>query len=563
MELIKHPGDAWVMPHELTRKGQNEAFIELIKFMNSADKSIFCLDAPTGTGKTGIVARLSEYFRVMALVRTKNLQDTVYEGGYGFPSLKGKGSYPCNHARELEEYSAENCAINYTAISRETGMSELQIFGEYCGPKKCPYHIQKELVMESNRMVTNYSKFLLDPKIHNKPQVLVFDEAHELVDLVIDMAGATFNFIESKFITMDPLRVNEDIPIDQGLSILRGLYADVASNRPVQPTKFKSEGHRRFFVREVQRYERLLAKILGLGLMVKEDYNVNVSKDQSSTNERSLWYFHSTSDGCFHVRPLTAKYHFNKLFIRSNTRKYITMSATIKPEIFTYLGAPLGDVEYHRVEPLYSPQLRPIVDLKCPRMGYSNFKKNPNIQFLQAVKISEAIKNKWEVDGEKSSGVILVSSKAKARNLGKFLSNMGFNIFIPPDNAGTDIQLKAWEDARRPGTICISWNFWEGVSLDDDKILIIGSIPFPDLSSPFERARFELDPGEFLWRGAVKFTQGLGRIWRGNPTDYIPWGNKFVSIADANYTRVLKKCPGDVGECIITYDDWKERMVIR
>ena len=515
--------------HPLDRRGQQETFDAVLKWY-FGPKQYLILSADTGLGKTAIIAALSRYTRILSLVSTKLLQDDTY-GEYRFPTLKGKANYPCAFN---PDYQADVCAIpaHITGQAREA----------ICQSGGCQYYEKLYDLCYSPRACLNYSKYLSDgEQDFNRPGVLALDEAHELPEIVIESSGFATNIKLNRFLKgYGPFDINDDIPIEQAIEMMRRMYRIALVNIPslekttTQTTK-EIIRHRR----RLKRHQSYIDRIVG------------TAKRAMGSEEQghNIWHFSTTYSGEFSAKPITASADF-KSIMRIGRRKCILLSATITPMIADMLGIEKSEFEFYEASRPYPAYLRPVYDLNVKGMGHKQTKKAPALWSIQSVKISNILKQypEW-------SAVILTSSKAKGSALAGRLKALGHDVFTPPLDIGTDKQLEAWKAYRKPGAVCISHNFWTGVSLREDRLLFIASIRFPDISTPLEKARMGRSMKEFLYRAAVYLVQGCGRNQRGFLEDYLPVGQRFVFLADGNYKRVKAFAPGDFKERLRPWED--------
>lgn len=517
----------YIMPHPLDRIGQTEAFNAIMKWFETPDQQYLILSAPTGIGKTGLVAELSQYAKVMALVRTKVLQEAVYLGDYDFDLIKGKRNYPCNHSPN--SHQADVCAIT---TEDKYDMCE--------GSGRCEYFVKYEKFCRSHKASTTYAKFISDRRPYNTPDVYVFDEAHEVPEIVIEQSGVDLSTGHIFLKGFGDLDDNHDIGFGEGIKLMRRVYSTALKNVP----KLKKS---RYSISDAEKVDHK-RKMIRHRYFLKRVEDTAKLMIQSDSDGLNIWHYSSTSDGNFSARPMTASYHFKNI-LNTGSQKTLLMTATITPLMAEMLGLEDDEFTFHEAPQQFPVSMRPIYDLGQPGMGTKATRNNPVLWNIQALKISNVLKLRPDV-----SSVVLVTSKVKAENLADRLQNLGHDTFLPPIGLGTDIQLRAWENYRKPGAVCVSYNFWEGVSLDLDHMLFIAGIKYPDLSSAFERARANRSWKEFKYRAAINVVQGAGRIQRGHFDDYLPIGNKQVFIVDGNWTNIKGFAPGDFAERIIPWE---------
>lgn len=520
--------NAYISKHLLDRIGQQETFEVILDWYANSPQQYFILSAPTGVGKTAIIAEMSKYAWVMALAKTKALLSSVYNN-YGFTELKGKRNHACAFAPHTHQ--ADVCAIPDHFDAQEKY--------DICqGSGECSYYVQLDEFKSSYQAVTTYAKFMTDKKANNHPGLYSFDEAHELEEMVIEESGVNININNLRSYPylkgFGKLKNNDDLGFDEGIALMRKIYLVASQNPPVKP-KGDSIEEMVTYKRRMIRYRRFLDRIVSSGKLMAD----------AEKEGLNIWHYSTEYNGNFSARPMTAAYHFKNVFGTGST-KTLLVSATISPYDAELLGLTEDEFVFYEAPQQYPPHMRPIYDLGQPGMGKKATDKNPSLWNIQALKISEQLKKRPDV-----SSVVVTTSKAKAAKIYNLLKRFGHDAFLPPENLGTDLQLAAWGNYRKSGAVCVSYNFWEGVSLKKDKMLFIAGIKYPDLSSAFQHAMAARSWKRFNHKAAMHLTQVSGRIQRGDLSDYLPIGNKQVFLVDGNYTRVLPFCPGDFSQRIV------------
>ncbi len=228
------------------------------------------------------------------------------------------------------------------------------------------------------------------------------------------------------------------------------------------------------------------------------------------------------------IKPKTARFNFFSLFDQAD--KVILMSATLDKHTLRELG--IKEYQWIEVPNLWPAPMRPVVDLKAPKMGY---KSSVSDWDTHASKIAYALSER----PLEHTGLIHTPSKKLAYDLAARLEKKSNRQFFVPDNhLGTEEVYKQWLNIQDNGTIGIFWQAWEGWDCGKDNICIVAKTPFVNFADGFDKARFFYDGKAGYSRVAAKFQQGLGRIRRGNSEDY--GDSKLVAIADENWTRIRK-----------------------
>jgi len=492
--------------HKLDRQYQRQTYDSIVE---SKQKYII-VEAPTGSGKSAYAAQAgNDGLRTMALVRTKSLQEQ-YARSYDFKVVKGKGSYECLHnfvptcdmCRLAEKEDKDRCLST------------------------CPYPNAVHSMLMSNLASLNYSKYLteLRPKglVENYGAKLLFlDEAHQLSDIVIDWSGCTIPWNDYLRRYIEPEEIVSDLPQAIGVSFavdwLGSLAVSLDQSEPYVPRRQPTPEQ----VKEWRRWDSLKRKVDNTLELV----------DQGT----DLWYAQSDEKVGFKLKPLTARFHFKDLF---SAPKVVMMSATIGNHS-AYL-AELGirdNYESIIVPNVWPGVMRPILDLNAPAMTY---KATETDRREHAYIIAQAINqcpNEW-------NGLIHVTSKAKARDLGQRLKRLtGRPVWIPDNDMGTEWALTKWLefDRRNRGALACTWNMHEGIDLPNLNINITAFVPYPDLGDRFEKLRFDFDPRAAQVRVANTMQQEQGRNRRGHEAHYGGDADKLNAIADGKWTK-LKWC---------------------
>ncbi len=517
------PAD-YSLPHDTWRPFQLE-MIE--KLLAKPDGSVTLLQAPVGSGKTSFSKAMGKSEKgVTSLVKTKLLQQSNYLESYNFSVLMGRSNYACPHPDQLDEYpTAANCLF-------ESDMQECDMAEE------CPFLIARRAVFVSKTRSLNYSLFLSSrlwrlPK--NATTYLVCDEAHLLADEVCEWVGMTVR---------EPERIRFGLPefptvyqsTREGVeSILKWMEQSVGV---LETRKDAVSGNDASAKAQRSKIERLSSKL-------------TVTCSAVHTHQQD-WYARSGAralDGTrpgVTVKPLTARYHFSKMFLGVYPRT-VLMSATIgRPELF---AEELGIENYHfeSVPNQYGPERRPVLVPACPVMGY----KSTDAQKVEQAVIIARLINECPDDWE---GVIHSTSWAQARDLQFRLGKAGVardRLFVPEQGGGTNKQMDQWVHAKgkSKGRLIITPSMAEGVDLTQARINICAKVPFPSISpGSYDYERMLYSNTQYKWRTSCGLEQRMGRTRRGNESDYdTKWEKRgLVAIVDGAFKKQgIKRYCGD------------------
>jgi len=512
------------LPHDEWRPNQEEA----VKWAETIQGTAI-VEAPTGSGKTALAAALAHNRPTIALVRTKALQRENYQVSYGFDALYGRGNYECSLHNVKEGTMADDCAY------AEEGMNKCPQYG------LCAYVQAREAAKVSNKAALNYPYWL---HVHSKwatdHSMMVCDEGHQLSDITLDWAGCTIT--ENQRIRWDLPRfpilksgsggsiLTKTEPVTdkaitwlvQVRSRLLTLYLQFNSD-----TEYSPEARKK--ARQIELLGKKVRATIDAMNSSPKDWYILSGPNVLQGNLRKTWGFIA--------RPLTARHHFGRYFMKENMSLLI-MSATIgDPDTFaSELG--ISEYQYRRMEPIWPAETRPIHALDVPRLGRKSGQKEWD---KQADEIAKAIK---DLDPE-WHGIIHVTSKVAASNLAEKLARRGLQdrIWVPPLTS-TDAMINAWHSQmdKKRGQLAVSWAMWEGYDGLREKICIAAKTPYPYLGDSYEKARQAYDGKFYLQRAAWQLEQGLGRVRRGREEDYDTKDKKaaYVALADGGWKWLRK-----------------------
>lgn len=504
----------------------------------------------TGSGKSPVAMALNgrNNEQVIVLTHSRNLQVQYANLIPDCHAHFGRSNYKCIHPKKrFSRATAEDCLYG-------SRMRQCPIHNE------CPYVISKIRALSARRVVLNYAYWLVASR-HFRPDWLVFDEAHNLSDIVLEFVGMTiterdrtrWNLDEfpqvasPKMIAPNNTRWCDSL-IDWLSKASTKVRLEIAKLEPHPGETYIGIEES---LEEVKAGERLITKLEN-------------TEDALSTDSGNHWfiscgpeahYYHGKAEPALICKPLTARYDFSRLF--GETCKKLFMSATIgNPKAFTKeLG--IKEYDFREVPNQWPPESRPILALDLPSMGRRSTGRDETIWNQQADAIAHTIKQ-YPKDW---SGLILVTRKNEANKLAERLAKRGLDkrLFITPGADGhyvpTEQQMQKWneEKTRCKGALCCTWAFWEGFDGQEERILIAGKVPFPDISSAYERSRMQYDNVMFLQRTGLALEQGLGRTRRGEEGDYDTKDEVrgCVAIADGDWTRVKNYMSEGVKEAII------------
>ena len=525
------------LPHSAFRSYQLES-IEWIA--DSTPLVLKILDAPVGSGKSDCAIGQSVRGQTIVLTKSKNLQVQYGDLFSDCAVLFGRRNYPCQHKDTPPSATADDC------LFREN-MHKCPIASQ------CAYLNAKELAHASQRVALNYAYWLTTYKKW-QPYQLVLDEAHNLSDIVLDWVGCT---IDARDIQRWEL---PDVPT-----------ISVASTNPLFPTPDQTPVAVTWLNASIKILQATLDKILKRqpterNLQDKRACE-GVLRKLANTREAlqtypgAHWYIRSGANATwngagFVCKPLTARYDAPRFFFQNRPR-VLAMSATIGRADAFAAEEGIEKWDWRVVPNQWPPESRQVEILAAPSMGHAACTNHPENWDLQADVIAKQIKqlpNTWP-------GLILVSRKSEAKFLGERLARRGISdrLWVLPGADDvyypTQTQMEFWHQQmqRRPNSICLSWNMWEGLNGTWLKQVYLAKIPYPNTQDDYERARMEYDRKFYYQRTGYLTEQGLGRGRRGEIEDYNFDGqlNNYAAIADASWNRIQGYLSQSMREAIV------------
>lgn len=482
------------------------------------------VEAPTGSGKTAYAAAMAELacLKTMALVKTKSLQEAQYGEKYNFRVVKGKGAYPCLHNFSP---GADLCKID---------SKEEKDLKRKCD-KECPYPTACREMLSSNLASLNYSKFLTELRQNGlvsqyEPDVLFLDEAHQLSDIVIEMAGCTLPYNDYLKEFADFIEINKNLPqlvaINQAIDWLSNLLDNLEDNEPYRPKRYEKRA-----VEAWRKWDSLRRKVENTLNLVEQG--------------KEYWYIQANFQEGFYLKPLTARFHFPHLFDQAD--KIVLMSATIG-EHRTFMSE-LGIYENYEsiiVPNIWPADSRPIYDISEIEVKFDMSESAIKQHLNDIARNINECPYHW-------TGLIHTPGKRinwQLRDIGKLTKRP---VWTSQEGMGTEEALESWLDfqQRKKGALALAWQFHEGVDMPDLNINITACVPYPTMKKgSYEKARFDFDPRAAQSRIGNTMQQQQGRNRRGFKEHYGPQAEKLNCLADAKWTRLKWTLSDDFKESI-------------
>jgi len=495
------------------------------------------LQAPVGSGKTALAKAMSvSDGGTTAVVKTKSLQQQ-YAEGYDFDVVFGRANYPCVHPeRETLDSTAADCI--YESMMNECEYAE-----------ECPYLIAKHIAQASSQRVINYA-YMNTSRWVKLPQYatdyLFLDECHNLPDETLEFVSCTVREGERiKWRLPEFPSVYDSSRNSIGLC-LRWMEQSIGILKmKVDELKKETDPYSKSQRSKAERLVAKLAQTCSAVHLSGEDW-------YSRAGLRALSYDGKSVPGMV-AKPLTARWHFKKLFIGAYP-KTILMSATIgNPNDFAEELGLGNNWEFHAVPNQWPPQSRPVHVLDVPSQGAKATESARQKQADAIAKIINECPSDW-------SGVVHLTSWKGCWDLRGRLVKAGLNakrLFIP-QRGGTNKQMDEWNHVRENGRgmLILSPSMHSGVDLLRERVNICAKVPFGFfMPSTYEWERMQYSNRFYRWQTASTLEQQMGRTRRGREEDYDTDFERrgLCVIADGSFQKMgmQKSCSEGFNEVLI------------
>lgn len=524
MTLSKKPREyttpsEYGLPYEDWRSGQLEA-IDWIQndgwLFNRDDAPVKVIEAPTGSGKTGIVLTLSAMYpelRFLVLCATKLEQDqyesNITEEYKGFISIKGRNNFHCILDDEDVEEKCERSPCY--SVHVDEARCTLPDKNFECPVKyKCPYFKQLTDIESKKVVVTNYAygltilNFLKDRM--GKFDVIVEDEGHVL-DTMLEQ------FIEVRLWRRQIKKLyGLDLPdfetvrewqhwCEQNKSLIEGLFEEM-SKRSVQDMSKEELNLARGAKNVKESFEKI------------ENMNLDwiVEKDNNSVPMKPVWITKDSLPFLFQHAP-----------------RHIVMSGTIPSfqELAKKVGIPQEQYFAKRLPYVFPIENRPIYIEPVANMSAKYIDMSLPVMLQEIDRIITANMNKK---------ILIHTVNYKISNYISRYSKYKSHIFAH-DSKNRIETLNRFKKSITPA-ILISPSFDKAVDLPDDEceLIIIAKIPFPFLGSKVMRKRLSESRRYYDAETLSTVIQMAGRGVR-KETDVCP-----TIILDSGASSFIKRC---------------------
>lgn len=505
--------------------------IRALEFIEASQRNVAIINAPTGVGKTLIGMISGMLFSPPAegmiyLPHTKILQDQIVTDFPEAEILKGRNNYKCLRNTLL---TADYCT-NKPCVNKDNPncdkckyfdmeKNECDRVCKYVG--RCPYKLQKEIVLKNRLRILNYSYFIHEVnymgQFSGKP-IVICDEADSLEKIILD-------FISTK--------ISKNTINKFGLELPRFRTAKAGMKARENELKDWIEWARQI----LPIINRLISERENNKLLeaIKEKKSLEGLREKMNTFLKYVdetWIFEETAGG-FEFKPtwLTpemARDHFWK-----HASRFVLMSATFPPKaiIAKSLGLAEEEIDYLELTSPFPVENRKVIIRPVANLVY----KNMDTEVGKTIKEVKHILQ----DHQNDKGIIHTVSYKLASQI----MDIGNKRLISHDNKNTKDVLELFKRSPEP-LVLVSPSQERGLDLAGDlgRFAIWCKAPYLSIADKQVAARL-YGSGRIgkLWYQSdcvTSIIQGSGRVVRGME-DY-----GVTYIIDEQVLRILRENPG-------------------
>lgn len=462
------------------------------------------LEAPTGTGKSGLAIALSKYLGqsfVGTLTAQLQEQYTKLFQPLGVEKLLGAGKFQC---RKMPGQSCSEGRKEYTGKSA----CDAQAPG-------CPYSIQKRKALAAPICVGNFHSLLYNVAFAQGPEeggedhrirpLMVLDEAHGAENMLMDQAGLLVRLNQVSFQTEQ--LPGKDALIEAYWQWLKVFIGQLKEAIPEMPDP-----------RNREKAGELLAKC---------NFAYHARDEEQWIPERGERQDGSLDDTWFALKPLTVKKWGHWLWGRGNFTLLMTATVISPGALASSLGLDLSDGDYFELPCPFPPENRPIYAAQLDMTAKSRDTSWPvMVDAIQKLLAHHA----------NDKGLILTPSNKMMEYIMKGIDDRTMRSRLIPAS-GDDRESRYNEHLnRKDATVLLASGYWEGADLGGDasRFQIIPQLPRPFWAGQI-KARASIEPGWYDFKTWQKMIQGLGRSVRSETDSAVSY------VLDGAFLRELAK----------------------
>ena len=488
--------------------------LQALQAILNSQARVILLQAPTGTGKTLLMASLPPLLdtKVLYTCHTKALQEQVAGDFPDSVELKGRANYPC--LKDPLELTADDCLVekqNCLACSVGCAAEQQERArgnGRCPCASSCPYLIQKRLALEAPLAILNVPLFLAEANYvggFSGWPWLVLDEGDLTEASLMDFVGVIITAWQIERLDLSPPRA-KTVPeawIEWAITSLPRITS--------RAWELEDTGKPRD-IREAKGYRRLAKK---LEFLIDQDLE--------------YWAF----------IPEEARWSFRPIFVSSHAahnlwghaERFLAMSATIiDPQQFARdLGLKAGQWEFIDLPSTFPRETRPILFL--PRANMTH--KTSSTAWPQAVQALDEVLDRHPDE----KGLVHTVSYPLASHV---LENSRHAPRLIVHNPKNRYQVLEQFKAARAPLVLVSPSMERGVDLPYDccRFIVVLKVPYLQLKDPQVQRRVygtRSGPQWYAVQAIRSLVQATGRGTRA-ADDYC-----ISYILDAQFERLYRE----------------------
>jgi Rad3-related DNA helicase len=525
------------------RAGQRAVINEIDKVIKEGRKKLIILEAPVGSGKSGVAMTFAKAFNSSHIITPrKSLQDQYFSDfSDEVVLMKGRSGYPCTYEKPITVYKKVIKDIVNGQV-KQPGFGETNCSNAPCKDSKtiythcvetkgeCPYSVAIEIAQQNPRVIHNIHSFVFQTSFSDKftkRDLLVIDEAH-------DIEGIIREFITKK-VTINKVIQEKDRPSGNDLD----LWCNFFLQSEFIPKLTKAEEIRKreepYWNSPLDEYLNKIENLRSLktyykdGFIIKSSINSVGSRDISTSFEFIPESLGNSAD--------------NLLF--SYGEYVLLMSGTIysKDTFCKNLGINPDTAHFIRIPSTFPKENRPLVAKSEYQIDTSFAKWNEN--FKDMIEKMNKILNIFD----DAKGLIHAPSYEAAEQIALALNG---NRAIT--HGKHDFQDRLQEFYRTESNkVFISPVCQQGVDFKQDRarFQIITRVPYLNTSDDFINHKVQNDFSWYNHQALVIFGQQIGRINR-SEDDY---GATF--LMDERFNRFIKRNASKFPKWVLDAIIWK------
>lgn len=541
--------------HQIVPRPEQNFVVDEI-YANWDKYKFFALSCPTGVGKTYIATSIADAVgRAYMLTSTLQLQ-TQYERSWNqIVNLKGRGNYPCNLNPDFT-VDAAPCAANPPLAA------------ECKRTNACAYYNQRNLALQSNAMITNsvyllYSAhcgFAMDAESPwTKRDVLIFDEAHNVENHLVQFAESTINpqlYHEQFGVATHHLKFtgNPEEDYFTVIQIKDTLMAKADELRQELEEMFPQKNlfgmdlknwAKGFTSKVAERVKRMNTRIGALDKTIqplKIFFNTHNTPEELSAR----WIISKQRDAnILRLSPIYGDFLFHAYF-GGLADKFVFLSATLgtKEQFCKELGIPLDECLFIETDSPFDPSLSPVAIM--PKIKLSKDVYEQNIPAVGKI-IDDILHVHKEQRGIIHSVTYDLQTQIYKRvspDVQKRLLCRDMDVLSTGDRRTyrNEELLSIHESGRVPASVLLSPSMMEGVDLKDDlsEFQVIIKLPWANLGDIRVKTKSGIDQEWYANKMWLSILQASGRSTRHDKDTSITY------ILDKNFQYF--------------YDQWQHKL---